>query len=172
MLDKYYEKTKSAVASKKELSKEESKVASMPIKMNIVKITRNGKMRINFNQPVVVPFNFIENQGKTKRLLEGDVNSDQPISLKDIDPKELFSIYYLLKSAEDQEDFKYSIILKEWTEHNFAVKVDFVNPLGVSKGLEPDQFYMKIKDPRMIISKETGESILPENLQLLSNLQT
>ena len=81
LLDKYYAKTKSAVASKKELSKEESKVKSMPIKMNIAKITPNGKMVINFNQPVVVPFNFIENQGKTKRLLEDDENSDQPISL-------------------------------------------------------------------------------------------
>ena len=53
-----------------------------------------------------------------------------------------------------------------------TVKVNFDNPLGVSKGLEPDQFYMKIKDRRMIISKETGESILPENLQLLTNIPT
>ena len=53
-----------------------------------------------------------------------------------------------------------------------VVKVNFVNPLGVSKGLEPDQFYMKIKDHRMFISKETGESILPDNLQLLSNIPT
>ena len=51
-----------------------------------------------------------------------------------------------------------------------SVKVDFVNPLGVSQGLQQDQFYLKIKDKRMFVSKETGESLLPENLQLLSNI--
>ena len=51
-----------------------------------------------------------------------------------------------------------------------SVKVDFENPLGVSQGLQQDQFYLKIKDKRMFVSKETGESLLPENLQLLSNI--
>jgi len=60
--------------------------------------------------------------------------------------------------------------LKEWTEHKLSVKVDFNDPLSVSKGLQPDQFYLKIKDHRMFVSKETGESILPENLQLLTNI--
>ena len=31
---------------------------------------------------------------------------------------------------------------------------------------------LSIKDPKLFISNETGESILPENLQLLSNMPT
>jgi hypothetical protein len=51
-----------------------------------------------------------------------------------------------------------------------TVKVNFLNPLGVSQGMQQDQFYLKIKDKRMFVSKETGESMLPENVQLLSNI--
>ena len=60
--------------------------------------------------------------------------------------------------------------MKEWTEDKMSVKVDFLNPLGVSQGLQQDQFYLKIKDGKMFVSKDTGESILPENVQLLTNI--
>ena len=61
-------------------------------------------------------------------------------------------------------------MIKEWSEKKIDVKVDFKNPLAISKGMEQDQFYLKIKDPRMFVSKETGEMIPLENLQLLSNI--
>ena len=90
--------------------------------------------------------------------------------MSQIDTKDIFTIFFLLKSAEDLKNFKYSIVLKEWTEDKMSVKVDFVNPLGVSQGLQQDQFYLKIKDHKMFVSKETGESIRPENVQLLTNI--
>jgi hypothetical protein len=58
----------------------------------------------------------------------------------------------------------YAIRMTEWTEKRMAVKVDFQNSLSVSRGLQPDQFYLTIKDPNLFVSKETGEPMLPENL--------
>jgi hypothetical protein len=81
-------------------------------------------------------------------------------------------VVVLQKSGEDSEDLGYSISIKEWTEEKMAMKVDFEKPLAISRGLQPDQFYLKIKDTRLFVSKETGEPILPENLQILSNMPT
>jgi len=50
------------------------------------------------------------------------------------------------------------------------VKVEFQNPLALSRGIQPDQFLLTVKDPKMFVSNETGESIPLENLQLLSNI--
>ena len=103
---------------------------------------------------------------QSSRLLKG------AISLSQLNPNDLFSVVFLQKSDEDSEDLGYSISIKKWTEDKMAMKVDFEKPLGVSRGLQPDQFYLRIKDTRLFVSKETGESILPENLQILSNIPT
>lgn len=50
------------------------------------------------------------------------------------------------------------------------MKVEFQNPLSLSRGIQPDQFLLTVKDPKMFISNETGEMIAPENFQLLSNI--
>jgi hypothetical protein len=44
----------------------------IPLKMKVDKITPNGKVGINFNQPVIVPFDFSENQDKTGRRLKSN----------------------------------------------------------------------------------------------------
>jgi len=44
-----------------------------------------------------------------------------------------------------------------------SVKVDFQNPLSISRGIQPDQFLLSIKDPKMFVSNETGEFMLPEH---------
>ena len=93
LLGEYFEKTK-LEASTKVFPKK----AIGPIKMKMDPISPNGKVGIKFNQKVAVPFNFIENQGKTSRLLK---EGDEPISLSQIDTKDIFTIFFLLKSAED-----------------------------------------------------------------------
>ena len=92
--------------------------------------------------------------------------------MSQLNPNDLFTVFVLQKSSEDSEDLAYSISINEWTEDKISMKVDFENPLAISRGLQPDQFYLKIKDTRLFVSKETGESILPENLQILSNMPT
>ena len=134
--------------------------------MEVDKFSPNGQMDLNFNQKVNVPFNFIENENQTGRLLKG------AISLSELDPNDLFGVVVFQKSGEDSEELGYSISINEWTEDKITMKVDFENPLAISRGLQPDQFYLKIKDTRLFVSMETGESILPENLQILSNMPT
>lgn len=95
--------------------------------------------------------------GSLRRLEEG-------ISLRQIDANDIFGVFVLQKSEEDSQDLGYSISLTEWTEDLMRVKVDFLNPLSISRGLQPDQFYLTIKDHTLFVSNETGVSMLPENL--------
>jgi hypothetical protein len=99
----------------------------IPIKMKVDKITPNGKVGVNFNQPVIIPFDFVNNQDKTTRRLDGDT-----ISLDQINPLDIFSIFFLLKSSDDSSSIAYSITFKEWTEDKIAVKLDFKSPLAIS----------------------------------------
>lgn len=45
------------------------------------------------------------------------------------------------KKASD-EKVQYSISIKEWTESNFKVKLDFTDPLNVSRGPARDGYKM------------------------------
>ena len=156
LLDAYVAKQEKQQKDKPKIEvKNKKKVA-----MKVDKFTPNGDVGINFNQPINVPFDFVENkEGDNGRLL-----AEGGISVSQINANDMFSIFVLQKSEEDSQDLGYSIKLTEWTTKKMGVKVDFQNPLAVSRGIEPDQFMLSIKNPKLFVSKETGESILPENL--------
>ena len=50
------------------------------------------------------------------------------------------------------------------------MKVNFKEPLLISKGLEQDQVFISIKDPSLFISNVTGKAIPTENIQLLNDV--
>jgi hypothetical protein len=69
-------------------------------------------------------------------------------------------------SEEDPNLFKFDIYIKEWREDGMVVHVDFVNPLLVSHGALLDQCRIKVIDPWLFVSKETGMP-MPGNARTL-----
>ena len=91
------------------------------VSVKVAKVTPNGDVGMGFNQPVNVPFDFVENKkGDKKRLLE-----EGGISLDQINANDMFDVYVLQKSGEETEEMGYSIKITEWSSDNLAVKVDF-----------------------------------------------
>ena len=52
--------------------------------------------------------------------------------------------------------------MDEWTEKGMAVKIDFKNPLAVSRGQNSDAMVTVIKKKGLFFSKESGESLSDE----------
>ena len=50
------------------------------------------------------------------------------------------------------------------------MKVNFKDPLSVSRGLMNDQVFISIKDSSMFVSNVTGEPILTKNTQILNDM--
>ena len=59
--------------------------------MKVDKFTPNGDVGINFNQPINVPFDFVENkEGDIGRLL-----AEGGISVSQINANDMFSVFVL-----------------------------------------------------------------------------
>ena len=94
---------------------------------------RDGKISLNFNQPLVVP-SFLDQSGdasSSRRLLSGS-SSNGKISPKNINVNEVVKLDFLLKSQES--DIKYSLELQNWGSTEVAIKINFTEPLLISQG--------------------------------------
>lgn len=53
--------------------------------------------------------------------------------------------------------------IEHWTPQQIRINVNFSDPTIISKGMERDTLYMKIKNPEMFRSNETGLPIEVED---------
>jgi hypothetical protein len=77
---------------------------------------------IGANQEIVIP-DFVK-EAKGRRLS----------SLDSIDLNNFLSINFVMKSDVDPESIGFFLILEEWTENGFSFRMNFTEPLLVSKG--------------------------------------
>ena len=64
-----------------------------------------------------------------------------------------------MKSDLEPSDLEYYLTLDEWGEDFVKVKVNFAEPLLVSKGLTRDSVVVDIKEPSLFRSKMSGEVV-------------
>lgn len=58
--------------------------------------------------------------------------------------------------SNSEEFLSYDFKIFNWTVDGFKIKLNFTDPLLVSKGLKPDLVFVEIKDPLMFVSIENG----------------
>ena len=73
----------------------------------------------------------------------------------------IFDIKFAAKSDEETDKLGYYLLLEKWTETEFAYKVVFDDPLSISKGQEPDNILLDVKNPGLFISAASGEKVDP-----------
>ena len=122
-----------------EESTKKKKVKVVPINFEST-ITRDGRFQMEFNQDMVVPFDF-----KSRRL-QSDLSYDQ----FDVE-RNLIEMDF----GEEQENVE-NLELTEWNERNIEIKINFKDPLSVTEG-ESTSF--NIKNPSLFMSAASGESI-------------
>jgi len=83
---------------------------------------------MKFNQPLQVP-DFVKNGASGRLLAEGGV----PLSEINLQ-RDIIGFTFVQKSGEDAGKIEYSLTLDHWTEDGMGVKMNFTNPLTVSKG--------------------------------------
>jgi hypothetical protein len=120
-------------------------------------MSRDGKIGMKFNQPLKVP-DFVS-KGSTGRLLEEGGVPLSEINLQ----RDVIEFMFIKKSGPDTEDIEYSLELDNWTEEGMGVKINFKNPLLISKGGNSDAMVSVIKNKGLFVSKESGVPISGEH---------
>jgi hypothetical protein len=80
----------------------------------------------------------------------------------DVNVNAIVDVIMAQKSDEDPEKAAFTLIVNDWTEDGMKLKMNFTNPLAISKGRNQDALLIKIKNPAMFVSKETGEIMDPK----------
>ena len=118
-----------------------------------IAMSRDGGLDFPFDQDMIVPdftdgTNSTKNDNSTRRAL---------VAMKQIDvQRDLLDIKFIIKSDVDPKDIKYYLSIKHWTPRSLAISINFTDPTMISKGEQRDVMYMKLKDPFMFRSAETG----------------
>ena len=90
-------------------------------------------------------------------MLAGGIPMDQIDVTRDF-----VDIKFILRSDVKPEDLKYHIFIKEWTEDNFELKVNFTDPFQISQGEERDVAYISILNPALFVSVKKGVPFDPK----------
>lgn len=117
-----------------------------PVKLNVAKISRDGRVKISFNQPLYVP-PFIETarqnsiyheQYNMRRMLEGlppveDTDNEFKYTLDSIDvAKDILEVEVLFNDDDERKNLDYTVVLKDWTEDGIDIQLNFTDPTIVS----------------------------------------
>ena len=99
-----------------------------PVDLFIKEISKNGIVRVQFNQPLNVP-EFFSSESKGRRL----------IAFSDLDvARDLMDFKFVLRSDLDPKDIVYYLELVDWQMDHLDIYVNFTEPLLISKGLIQD----------------------------------
>lgn len=70
--------------------------------------------------------------------------------------RDLLDLNFVLKSDVNPDEIKYYMEIKYWLPNELSIHVNFTDPTMISKGMERDTIYMKLKNPDWFRSAETG----------------
>lgn len=94
-------------------------------------------------------------KSKKRDLEEGDFD--------DVNVLEIVDVTMAQKSDEDPEKAAFTLKVHDWTEEGLKLKMNFTDPLAISKGRNQDALIIKIKNPALFVSKETGTIMDPKD---------
>lgn len=118
--------------------------------MTIPDISADGKLKMKFNQEILIP-PFAQQSSTSRRMLP---------EIDEIDVSFLFEVQFSPESGIDPWDFKYYVYLVEWTETDIDLKVEFENPSLVSNSPDfNDEFIIVPKQQNYFVSQKTGKPI-------------
>jgi hypothetical protein len=98
---------------------------AIPLELEFDSISRDGLIKIKFNQEILVPSFIMETENVVRRLLS---------SLESINVSSFMSIFFVMKSDVDPSDIEYYLILEKWERDELWVRINFTEPLLVSRG--------------------------------------
>ena len=101
----------------------------MPLEVVIQKVTRDGQIQFKFNQDIHEP-DLIKEAKKGSM----NINKRSLSSLDSIDIGKIFGIYYVMKSDVAPEAIEFFLNLEKWEGSDVWLRVNFTQPLLVSKG--------------------------------------
>ena len=61
--------------------------------------------------------------------------------------RDILNIKFLLKSDQDPSKISYSLSIQKWMKDHLHLKIKFDDPNVISKGMNRDTVYMKMKNP-------------------------
>ena len=84
--------------------------------------------------------------------------------------RDLFDIEIDFYGADAQEKIEYSASLTNWTASQIDLFLNFSYPEFVSKGIQLDKAILKVIDPEMIKSVETGSVVDNSSQEMIAVL--
>jgi hypothetical protein len=89
------------------------------------------------------------------------------IALSEIDvTRDVMDFTFVLRSDIDTSNFTYTIDIEDWTMDGMQVKVNFSDPLMISRGKESDILQIHIINRHLFKSNITGDSIDESNTKV------
>lgn len=124
------------------------------VAIDVGEMSRDGKLAIDFNQPLMVP------------PFSTPTDSDEErgralVSVQELNvTRDIMNIEYVSEQSDaNPEDLGYDIFISKWDENGIEVQFNFTNPLAVSKGRGQDKVLVAIKNPGLFASKKSGKII-------------
>jgi hypothetical protein len=77
-------------------------------------------------------------------------------SLESINVDSLASFNFIMKSEVDPNDLEYFLTLEQWNERDLWIRINFTEPLYVSKGKYNDAVLINFKTPQLFKTKVGG----------------
>ena len=119
--------------------------------MEISDLSRDGVLKISFDQEMLIP-DFLKRDQKTIRRLT---------EVTELDATQYFQCKIAVKSDEKKSDLEYFYKISKWNERSIELSFEFEQPLAVSKGFEKDHIQLTITKSakRYFVSSENFLSV-------------
>jgi hypothetical protein len=117
----------------------------VPLIVFVDSISRDGLVKIKFNQDTIVP-DFVAESKNGRRLS----------SLESINVNSFASFNFIVKSDIEPSDLQFFLTLEQWYERDMWIRINFTEPLYVSKGKYNDAVIIEFKTPQLIRTKVGG----------------
>ena len=82
------------------------------------------------------------------------------VELNELDvSRDIVEFKFIMKSDTDEKDLEYYLSLTDWTESSLQVFINFTNPMAVSAGISNDAVVVKILNPNLFVSQQSGMAL-------------
>ena len=139
------------------------------IEMETEKISREGDVKIGFNQPMQVPGIIKQDKDKDgrRRLFVQSFDTcpvthrRKLVGLSELDvSRDILDVTFVTVSDQESKPIGYYLEMTDWDPKKLGMKINFDDPLMVGKG--NDQVMTALKDPSLFVSKASGTAISKE----------
>jgi hypothetical protein len=129
------------------------------------KVTREGGLGINTNQPVLVPdFLSKKNKSGARRLyiqnfeINPSTGKRQLLGLSELDvSRDVVDLSFVTETDQESNPIGYFLDMEKWDESGLGIRINYTDPLQVGKG--NDQIMTTLKNPDLFVSAASGKPV-------------